>query len=100
MTTNQQPESSFEEKVLQALAELKHSDEELKRDFEQLRTQMNKNDQRLTDEVKRWDERFFQLSRDTLSFTRAVVTTAAVVAVIVPIFRDLIPVLVEQFAKP
>jgi hypothetical protein len=54
---------------------------------------------KLEEEVKRWDERFFDLSRDTLNFTRAVVTTAAIVAVIVPIFRDLIPVLVEQFAS-
>jgi MerR family transcriptional regulator, repressor of the yfmOP operon len=56
-------------------------------------------DIKLNAEVKRWDERFFQLSRDTLNFTRAIVTTAAVVAVIVPIFRDLIPVLVEQLAR-
>jgi MerR family transcriptional regulator, repressor of the yfmOP operon len=56
-------------------------------------------DIKLNAEVKRWDERFFQLSRDTLNFTRATVTTAAVVAAIVPIFRDLIPVLVEQLAR-
>jgi MerR family transcriptional regulator, repressor of the yfmOP operon len=55
-------------------------------------------DIKLNAEVKRWEERFFQLSRDTLNFTCAIVTTAAVVAVIVPIVRDLIPVLIEQLA--
>lgn len=64
-----------------------------------IRSDIAETNKRLDDEVKRWDERFFQLSRDTLTFTRAVVTTAAVVAVIVPIFRDLVPVLVDQFAK-
>jgi MerR family transcriptional regulator, repressor of the yfmOP operon len=54
---------------------------------------------KLDSEVQRWDERFFQLSRDTLNFTRNVVTTAAVVAVIVPIFRDLIPIFVEQLSR-
>ena len=46
-------------------------------------------------EVKRWDERFFQLSRDTLNFTRAVVTTAAVVAVIIPLLKDVAPLVIE-----
>lgn len=46
-------------------------------------------------EVKRWDERFFQLSRDTLGFTRTVVTTAAVVAVLIPLLKDVAPLLIE-----
>ncbi len=50
---------------------------------------------RLEKEVARWDERFFQLSKDTLTFTRAVVTTAAVVAVLVPALRDVAPLLIE-----
>jgi MerR family transcriptional regulator, repressor of the yfmOP operon len=54
---------------------------------------------KLDSEIQRWDERFFQLSRDTLNFTRNIVTTAAVVAVIVPIFRDLIPIFVEQISR-
>lgn len=54
---------------------------------------------KLDSEVQRWDERFFQLSRDTLNFTRNIVTTAAVVAVIVPIFRDLIPIFAQQLSR-
>ena len=37
-------------------------------------------EERLEAEVKRWDERFFQLSRDTLNFTRNGVTMAAITA--------------------
>ncbi|MFN3360102.1 MAG: hypothetical protein ACK421_01535 [Pseudanabaenaceae cyanobacterium] len=45
---------------------------------------------RLDAEVKRWDERFFQLSKDTLVFTRTVITTAAIVAVLTPIILKLV----------
>ncbi len=54
---------------------------------------------KLDSEVQRWDERFFQLSRDTLNFTRNIVTTVAVVAVIVPIFRDLIPIFAQRLSR-
>jgi MerR family transcriptional regulator, repressor of the yfmOP operon len=67
--------------------------------LETLAKEQQATNQKLEEGTKLWDERFFQLSRDTLTFTRTIVTTAAVVAIIVPIFRDLIPVLVEQFAS-
>ncbi|MFS8901869.1 hypothetical protein NW845_10935 [Synechococcus sp. H60.2] len=54
-----------------------------------------KAEERLEAEVKRWDERFFQLSRDTLSFTRNVVTIAAITAVLIPLLRDVAPLLIE-----
>lgn len=50
-------------------------------------------------EVQNWDERFFQLSRDTLGFTRNVVTTAAVVAVLIPFLRDVLPLLIEVVSR-
>lgn len=34
------------------------------------------------------DERFYQLSKDTLVFARNVIVTAAVVAVVAPLLRD------------
>ncbi|MGY2794763.1 MerR family transcriptional regulator, repressor of the yfmOP operon [Thermostichus sp. MS-CIW-36] len=52
-------------------------------------------EERLEAEVKRWDERFFQLSRDTLNFTRNVVTIAAITAVLIPLLRDVAPLLIE-----
>jgi uncharacterized protein (DUF3084 family) len=48
-------------------------------------------EERLEAEVKRWDERFFQLSRDTLNFTRNVVTIAAITAVLIPLLRMSLP---------
>jgi uncharacterized protein (DUF3084 family) len=54
-----------------------------------------KAEERLEAEVKRWDERFFQLSRDTLNFTRNVVTIAAITAVLIPLLRDVAPLLIE-----
>jgi MerR family transcriptional regulator, repressor of the yfmOP operon len=68
--------------------------------LETLAKEQQATNQKLEEGTKLWDERFFQLSRDTLTFTRTIVTTAAVVAIIVPIFRDLIPVLVQQFSSP
>jgi uncharacterized protein (DUF3084 family) len=52
-------------------------------------------EERLEAEVKRWDERFFQLSRDTLNFTRNVVTVAAITALLIPLLRDVAPLLIE-----
>lgn len=50
---------------------------------------------KLEGEVKRWDERFYQLSRDTLNFTRNVVVIAAVTAVLIPLLRDVTPLVLE-----
>lgn len=46
-------------------------------------------------EVKRWHERFFQLARDTLNLTRNVVVIAAVTAVLIPLLRDVTPLVLE-----
>jgi ABC-type Zn uptake system ZnuABC Zn-binding protein ZnuA len=37
---------------------------------------------------EKWNEKFFQLSRDTLNFARNVIVTAAVVAVLAPLLRE------------
>jgi len=37
---------------------------------------------------KDWNEKFFQLSRDTLNFSRNIIVTAAVVAVVAPLLRE------------
>ncbi|MCJ2541749.1 hypothetical protein [Thermostichus vulcanus] len=52
-------------------------------------------EERIEAEVKRWDERFFQLSRDTLNFTRNAVTIAAVTAVLIPLLKDVVPLVIE-----
>ncbi len=58
-----------------------------------------KAEERLEAEVKRWDERFFQLSRDTLNFTRNVVTIAAITAVLIPLLPDVAPLLIELLGQ-
>lgn len=50
---------------------------------------------KLDAEVKRWDERFYQLSRDTLNFARNVVVVAAVTAVLIPLFKDVAPLILD-----
>lgn len=39
-------------------------------------------------ESKKWDERFFQLSQDTLNFSRNIIVTAAVVTVVAPLLKE------------
>ncbi len=46
-----------------------------------------------------WDDRFFQLSRDTLNFSRNVIVTAAVIAVITPTLREALSATLEAFLK-
>lgn len=53
----------------------------------------------LAAESKKWDDRFFQLSRDTLNFSRNVIVTAGIVAVLVPALWEAIVVLVETFKQ-
>jgi hypothetical protein len=43
---------------------------------------------KLEAESKKWDERFFQLSRDTLNFSRNIIVTAAVVTVVAPLLKE------------
>jgi ABC-type transporter Mla subunit MlaD len=46
-----------------------------------------------------WDDRFFQLSRDTLNFSRSVIVTAAVIAVITPALREALSATLDAFLK-
>jgi chromosome segregation ATPase len=68
---------------------LKQNVDGLKQDIDDIRKE-------LTAEVKRWDERYYQLSKDTLGFARYVIVSGVIVAVLAPVFRfDL-----EQFLIP
>ncbi|NJK72329.1 MAG: hypothetical protein HC926_03000 [Synechococcaceae cyanobacterium SM2_3_60] len=71
----------------------------LKTDVSSLRHDLEDYRSEFRQEVQNWDERFFQLSRDTLGFTRNVVTTAAVVAVLIPFLRDVLPLLIEVVSR-
>ncbi len=71
----------------------------LKVDVSSIRHDLDLSRIEFREEVRQWDERFFQLSRDTLGFTRNVVTTAAVVAVLIPFLRDVLPLLIEVVSR-
>lgn len=79
----------------QAIAQLARQNQELMQTIAGTEERIARAEERLEAEVKRWDERFFQLSRDTLNFTRNVVTIAAITAVLIPLLRDVAPLLIE-----
>ena len=79
----------------QAIAQLTRQNQELMQTIAGTEERIARAEERLEAEVKRWDERFFQLSRDTLNFTRNVVTIAAITAVLIPLLRDVAPLLIE-----
>jgi len=72
-----------EQKILDAI-------NELKKDVDELRSELKA-------ETKQWDERFFQLSKDTLTFVRSVISAGVIVAVLVPAVKELVPMIVQTF---
>lgn len=71
--------------------------EELLGDLAEKQSTTQQQVEKLVAESEKWDERFFQLSRDTLNFSRNVIVTAAVVAVLVPVLREAVVTLIESF---
>ncbi len=53
----------------------------------------------LKTETARWDERFFQLSKDTLTFVRSVITAGVIVAILVPAVKEIVPTIVQSFRR-
>lgn len=49
----------------------------------------------LKTETARWDERFFQLSKDTLTFVGSVITAGVIVAILVPAVKEIVPTIVQ-----
>jgi hypothetical protein len=47
--------------------------------------------QELKTEVSRWDERFFQLTRDNLSTAKTIIVTAGTVMILSPVLQALAP---------
>ncbi|APB33777.1 hypothetical protein GlitD10_1455 [Gloeomargarita lithophora Alchichica-D10] len=80
----------------QDVNELKRDVDGLKQDVDALKQDVDALKQELTAEVKRWDERYYQLSKDTLGFARYVIVSGVIVAVLAPVFRFGI----EQFLIP
>lgn len=85
--------------VLTELRAMRTDLDTLRSDVDSIRHDLDSYRSEFREEVRQWDERFFQLSRDTLGFTRNVVTTAAVVAVLIPFLRDVLPLLIEVVSR-
>jgi type IV secretory pathway component VirB8 len=47
--------------------------------------------EKLSADVARWDERFFQLSRDNLTIARTIIITAGTVVILSPVLQALAP---------
>jgi molybdopterin converting factor small subunit len=82
------------------LDRIERSLESLTERVNQVTANVDKLSDDLASESKKWDERFFQLSRDTLNFSRNIIVTAAVVAVLAPILRETLAVVFQLLMKP
>lgn len=92
------PDPSLTAVLTEVLTEVQQLRQDVRGIRDEVRLDVQRMEDRLDAEVKRWDERFFQLSRDTLGFTRTLVTTAAVVAVLIPLLKDVAPLLIEALS--
>jgi len=55
--------------------------------------------QELKQEAQRWDERFFQLSRDTLGTARMIIVTAGAVVILSPVLQAFSPAIQTIVAR-
>lgn len=105
MTPSNPPEPDLRE-VIQKLDQLSTNVEQLRTDLQEARTDLQeaRTDLQgvrteLKEEVKRWDERFFQLTRDELTRANTIIITAGTVVVLqafAPAIRDLINLLFRR----
>ncbi len=59
--------------------------------MEELKEQFEKDREARREEVKRWDERFFQLSRDNLNLSRSIIVTAGAAVIFAPFLQAVVP---------
>jgi hypothetical protein len=78
---------SDKEEILGAIRELADRLTNVENQITELRSE-------LKTETARWDERFFQLSKDTLTFVRSVITAGVIVAILVPAVKEIVPTIV------
>jgi hypothetical protein len=65
------PSEEREPTISDVLVELRVLRDELKADIE-------RNDQRLSDEVKRWDDRFFKFAEDSVNRSNTLIASATI----------------------
>ncbi|MGB0561380.1 MAG: hypothetical protein ACPGVO_06200 [Spirulinaceae cyanobacterium] len=62
--------------------------------LDQTNERLDQLEQNLKDEVQRWDNRFFEFTRNELSMTRTIIITAGAAVIFVPLLRELAPAIV------
>ncbi len=73
------------------LDKLVESAEATRRSAEANTTAISELKAELREEVKRWDERFFQLTRDNLSTAKTIIVTAGTVVILSPVLQAFAP---------
>ncbi|MBD2425140.1 hypothetical protein [Phormidium sp. FACHB-1136] len=59
--------------------------------IQELRSELERSRQELKDEVGRWDERFFQFTRENLVTARTIIITAGTVITLSPVLQAFAP---------
>jgi radical SAM superfamily enzyme YgiQ (UPF0313 family) len=60
-----------------------------------LEKRIEESEKKLEQEIKRWDERFFNFTKDNLGITRTIIITAGVVTIFSPFVQALAPTIKE-----
>jgi predicted PurR-regulated permease PerM len=63
--------------------------------IEKIESRIELSEAKLAEEVKRWDERFFNFTKDNLGITRTIIITAGVVTIFSPFVQALAPAIKE-----
>ena len=71
-------------------------DRDIRRDIRETNERIEATNQRIEEEVKRWDERFFNLVKEQGQTARTIIITAASVVVLSPVLGAVVE-LVEKF---
>ncbi|MDB9525920.1 hypothetical protein PN498_07980 [Oscillatoria sp. CS-180] len=75
---------NFQQRVLEQL-------DTLTQEVQATNGRLDQLEQDLKDEVKRWDNRFFESTRNELSLTRTIIITAGAAVIFAPLIRELAP---------
>ncbi len=68
--------------------------------IEKLEMLIQRNSEELKEASKKWDERFYQLTKDNLNLSRNIIIAAASAIILFPLVKELAPTLktlIEQF---
>lgn len=81
MVDFQQQSFTFQNRVLDELDRLRHDVDTIRTDVDTMRTDLDASRQELTAEVKQWDKRFYELSRDTANRANTLIASAAITVI-------------------